>query len=184
MTWVRLALVSLGLALGAFGHAADEGTWIDVDTGARTLTVYAGAGRMLSRFDNIAVGRGGVAVLHYHGDQSTPRGHYHIVKIRPSRRFDTFILLDYPRPEHAEMALKNGRIAPAARDAIASADADRQMPPQDTALGGEIGIHGIGRGNLRFHQLYNWTNGCIALTNDQIHQLIRLVQPGMAVVIH
>lgn len=159
-------------------------SWIEVDTSTRTLTVYGADGSRLAHFDNISVGRGGVSPLHYHGDESTPIGRYHIRQIRPSSRFDTFILLDYPQPQHAELAFQAGRIDGSTRDAIEAAAMLDAMPPQNTALGGEIGIHGVGRGSLRIHSLYNWTNGCVALTNSQLHQLLPKLRNGMLVVIH
>ncbi|MDN0085566.1 L,D-transpeptidase [Crenobacter sp. SG2305] len=173
-----------GLALGAVSCAALAAPWVDVDTDALTLTVYTSDGRELARFNDISIGRDGVAALHYHGDESTPRGNYHIVAIRPSPLFGTFMLLDYPRPEHASLAFDAGRIDAATRDAIFNADKEDLMPPQDTVLGGEIGIHGIGHDSLFIHTLYNWTNGCVALTNRQINRLARLVRPGVAVIIH
>jgi len=50
-------------------------------------------------------------------------------------------------------------------------------------LGGGIGIHGIGRGDLDIHRQYNWTNGCVALDNDQITDLARWIGVGTRVVI-
>lgn len=56
-----------------------------------------------------------------------------------------------------------------------------KTPPQNTQLGGHIGIHGIGQGNPAIHNNYNWTNGCIALTNKQIDQLSQWVKTGTVV---
>ena len=56
-----------------------------------------------------------------------------------------------------------------------------KTPPQDTPLGGQIGIHGIGNGDQDIHHNYNWTNGCIALTNEQIDQLGKWIKPGVLV---
>ena len=56
-------------------------------------------------------------------------------------------------------------------------------PPQDTVLGGHIGIHGIGEGNPEIHRRFDWTQGCIALTNEEIEQLANLVGIGAKVVI-
>ncbi|MDZ7736419.1 MAG: L,D-transpeptidase [Gammaproteobacteria bacterium] len=61
------------------------------------------------------------------------------------------------------------------------------MPPQNTALGGYIGIHGIGEVNdekiMTFTQGQNWTAGCIALTNEQISELRQFVSIGTRIVI-
>ena len=160
-----------------------DGNWSLVNTSARTLTVYAADGRRLARYDNIALGRGGVAAVYYHGDHTTPRGSYRIMRIRPSRSFDTFYQLDYPTPEHALQAMRNGRLTAASGDAIIAAAQAGQLPPQITVLGGGIGIHGVGGGSLTIHKAFNWTNGCVALANEQLHQFSRFAVVGMRVVI-
>jgi L,D-peptidoglycan transpeptidase YkuD (ErfK/YbiS/YcfS/YnhG family) len=50
-------------------------------------------------------------------------------------------------------------------------------------LGGSIGIHGVGAGNRRIHEDFNWTEGCVALTNEQIDDLDRYIHIGTRVVI-
>lgn len=172
----------LGLATGA-GQAASR-RWIDIDTDGQTLTVYDDSGRAIRQFDDISIGSGGVADVHLAGDHTTPRGHFHVVNVRPSSRFDTFILLDYPQPAQADRALHDGSIDAATRAAIDDAVFAGQLPPQDTRLGGEIGIHGLGRDSTGIHRRFNWTSGCIALTNRQIRQLAGLVSAGTDVVIH
>lgn len=48
-------------------------------------------------------------------------------------------------------------------------------------IGGQIGIHGLGAGDKEIHKVFNWTHGCIALTNEQIDQLTRWVGKGTVV---
>ena len=68
---------------------------------------------------------------------------------------------------------------------ILKAEFRHSVPPQNTVLGGQIGIHGLGdKTNLSVHQNFNWTRGCIALTNEQIHSLDRLIKIGTKVYIH
>jgi murein L,D-transpeptidase YafK len=160
-----------------------EPPWTEVDTAARTLTVYAADGRRLARYGNISVGSGGVAAVHYRGDHTTPLGNFRIVQIRPSRSFDTFYLLDYPTAEDAAEALGGGRLTAEGHEAIAAAAREGRLPPQDTALGGAIGIHGIGRGSPKIHRMYNWTDGCVALTNEQLRDFARHAVVGMRVII-
>jgi hypothetical protein len=57
------------------------------------------------------------------------------------------------------------------------------VPPQNTPLGGFIGIHGIGIGDPKIHALFNWTEGCIALTNEQVDELAQWVHVGTPVTI-
>ena len=82
--------------------------------------------------------------------------------------------------------LKNKIIDRAQFDAIIDALKKGQLPPQNTALGGAIGIHGVGAENakkLKIHANMNWTEGCIALTNSEVTELSRLVSIGTEVVI-
>ena len=44
-----------------------------------------------------------------------------------------------------------------------------------------IGIHGIGDGDRGVHRDFNWTNGCVALTNEEIDELLRWVKIGTPV---
>ena len=178
-------LLALTLALAApasTGHAASPTPerWILVDTEAHTLSVLRGS-RLLARFENIAVGRGGLSVDRTRGDGTTPLGTFHIDRIHPSSRFRLFFRIDFPRPEHARRALEGGRIQLEDYRRIVAAFDANESPPQDTALGGHIGIHGLGPGDARVHQALNWTQGCIALTNQQISRLSRWIRVGMRV---
>jgi L,D-transpeptidase catalytic domain len=60
------------------------------------------------------------------------------------------------------------------------------MPPQDTRLGGSIGIHGIGEETVekvQIHESLDWTRGCIALRNADLHALRPYLDIGTRVVI-
>ena len=83
----------------------------------------------------------------------------------------------------AGRAYLRGTINAAQYDAIVAAFRAHRIPPQDTPLGGQLGIHGVGAGDLRIQQDINWTNGCIALGNRQLRRLARWLQLGTKVVI-
>ena len=68
-------------------------------------------------------------------------------------------------------------------DAIVTAEFRGQIPPQNTDLGGQIGIHGLGSGSLSVHEVFDRTHGCIALRNDQIDRLSQYVEKGMLVTV-
>ncbi len=178
-------LLSLTLGIAAFVSTAQAGSprhepWILIDTQLQTLSVLRGS-RLVARFDNIAIGRGGLSADRTRGDGTTPLGTFHIDRIHPSARFRLFFGIDYPHPEHARRALEDGRIEHHDYQRIVAAfDADAS-PPQDTALGGDLGIHGLGRGDAGVHQALNWTQGCIALTNQQIERLSRWIRLGTRV---
>ena len=65
--------------------------------------------------------------------------------------------------------------------AILIAHKDNEMPPGDTSIGGSIGIHGVGQGNPKVQGVFDWTHGCIALSNQQVDELADWVYLGMPV---
>ena len=151
---------------------------IVVDTRKATLTVLDDDNRPLLVLDDISIGRFGARQGKTQGDGMTPLGSYRVTGIRKSKRFHYFISLDYPSLDDAKQGIKSGTITPQQAARIRSAHAKGDQPPQDTALGGYIGLHGIGIGDPKIHQLYNWTNGCIAVTDAQINRLLPLIERG------
>ncbi len=157
--------------------------WILVDTQALTLTVFSPEDHVLARFHNISIGSGGAAEIHRRGDETTPLGEFRIAWIDRRSRYGTFYGLDYPSERIARRAYSEGTLSRSELDAIIKAVREHRIPPQNTPLGGRLGIHGIGRGDPRIHEAFNWTNGCVALTNQQIQQLSRWVRTGTHVLI-
>ena len=134
----------------------------------------------------IAHGRGGKGTKHKLGDQKTPVGVYRITNFKDDSRFHFFMQLNYPNLLDAWSGYKNKIITAKEFDEIATALSNQQKPPQDTILGGYIGIHGLGVENpekLALHKNSNWTEGCIALTNEEIIELKQYVSIGTRVVI-
>lgn len=170
------------LLLLVTGPASAGEVWVDVDTDKRTLSVLDGSEIVLA-FENIAVGRNGVSAEKSAHDRTTPLGTYHIRHINNASRFQLFFGLDYPTPEQAANAYRSHRINAAELEKIYRAHERGEEPPFDTPLGGAIGIHGIGNGDPRIHEDFNWTDGCVALTNEQVDELAKWVQPGTVVVI-
>jgi murein L,D-transpeptidase YafK len=144
------------------------------------MTVYRD-GKELAVFDNIAFGAAGVKEKQRVGDDVTPRGTYTVGWIRKESKFVHFIGLNYPSLADAERGYRNGVIGRATFERIKQAIERGKTPPQDTPLGGQIGIHGVGRGSLEIHRLANWTAGCIAIEDHQIRRLARIVSVGMRV---
>jgi murein L,D-transpeptidase YafK len=159
-----------------------EEVWVLVDTRAQTLDLMSGEDRLL-HFEAIAIGRGGASRDRKRGDESTPLGRFKVAWFNPNSRFHLFIGLDYPHREHVLRAHRQGLIDEAEYRRLQAAIRSARVPPQDTALGGQIGIHGIGAGDEELHRIANWTEGCVALTNEQIEQLRRHVRIGTTVVI-
>ncbi len=155
--------------------------WLLVDTKADTLSIMQG-GQPVKVFRPIAVGSSGAGVKSGRGDNRTPTGVFRVGWINDQSRFKTFIGLDYPNLDYAERALRERRIDKTAYERIRSAWSSGYTPPQDTPLGGQIGIHGVGAGDPRVHSAgINWTSGCVALDNRQIETLRPWVKKGMRV---
>lgn len=160
----------------------DKDVWIFIDTGKSTLTVLQDSS-IRRVYRNISIGRGGVGFEKRTHDGKTPLGDFHISRISSDSPFHRFFALDYPTLEHAKRAVGSGAIGQKQYLRIRQALQSKKRPPQDTPLGGYIGIHGVGNGDRRIHQDFNWTNGCIALTNEQIDELALWVHIGTPVVI-
>jgi len=117
------------------------------------------------------------------GTAARPGGVFHVRWINRHSKFHLFFGLDYPSRAQAEHAYHAARIDFDTYYRISRALLHGRTPPQDTALGGYIGIHGLGRQDPAIHRRLNWTEGCIALTNEQIDRLARWVSIGTRVVI-
>ena len=97
------------------------------------------------------------------GDRRTPEGWYR-TSDRPSSKYYHAIFLHYPNVEDADRGLAAGLIDGATRDAIAEASRLGKAPPQTTALGSYLLLHGGGGSP-------DWTLGCVAFENADIDAL-------------
>jgi murein L,D-transpeptidase YafK len=181
LAWGR-AVALCGALLLATGQATAAETWLLIDTGERVLQVMDGE-QAVRRFDNIAIGRGGAASRRARGDTQTPLGTFRISSIRKETRYHRFFGISFPALDDARRAQAAGQISEADLAAIRRAHELGQEPPSSTPLGGNIGIHGLGEGDPRIHADFNWTDGCIALSNEQIDELAQWVRLRMTVVI-
>jgi murein L,D-transpeptidase YafK len=183
----RLALLLVLLcAQGAFSAlvsaaaAESEEIWLLVDTSSLTLKVMQGESP-LREYDNIAIGSNGPTLAKLVLDETTPLGEFRINRFNPRSKFHLFMAFDYPTMEHARRALHDGRLSPEDYVKVNNAWLSNEPPPQDTPLGGYLGIHGLGDGDEEVHGRFNWTNGCIAVTNEQIEELAHWVVLGTRV---
>ena len=174
---ICIVLLSSLFSVSAF---ASNDVWLLVDTKARKIEVKKGE-QTLDIIDKIAIGRGGAGFKNHRGDDVTPYGSYRIGWVGEKSAFRRFFGLTYPSVEDAEKALKEGVINYPTYDRIVAAHMNNQIPPQNTPLGGQIGIHGLGRADERVHKAFDWTHGCIALTNGQIDHLSQWIDTGTVV---
>lgn len=127
----------------------------------------AWSGTRLVKIYRVAVGRGGAGPKLMEGDNRTPEGLYRVVRRFPSRKYHRFLLLSYPNDRDRRaflQARRAGRIPAGAR------------------IGGQIGIHGEKRGfRLLPHKWVDWTQGCVAVDDDEIEELYTAVAPDARV---
>lgn len=179
-----LLTLLLALLLPSQALSANEGeVWLQVDTQALEVRLMRGRS-VLRVYEDIAIGRFGTTSDKRHLDGKTQLGEFRINRIKNDSSFHRFFGIDYPRLDHAERALEQGNLSAADFQAIRQAIRARRAPPQNTTLGGHLGIHGIGAGDPKVHSEYNWTQGCIALTNAQIDELTPWLKLGTRVVIY
>ena len=106
------------------------------------------------------------------GDLKTPEGWYR-TSDKPNSSFYGAIAVHYPGVEDALAGEREGAITARQRAAIVDAHARGLKPPQATALGGEILVHGGGAGP-------DWTLGCVAMDNPELDRLRAMLPAGMA----
>jgi hypothetical protein len=137
------------------------------------------------------------------GDKKTPEGAYVLCGLRSSK-YHRALWISYPNLEDADGALREGRINRRERDAIAAALERGECPPSNTALGGQILIHGqqptLTASQLAKHrrrpgrvpaglepgdaqptamrEYLDWTNGCVSLFNPDVRELHALLPVG------
>lgn len=156
--------------------------WILVDTHSEKLLIKR-KDHTVKVFEDIAIGRGGAERLRVRDDGKTPIGDFKIAWIAEESQYHMFFGLNYPNLERVQKAYDRGEIDRRTYYYIKDSITLGEVPPQNTKLGGYLGIHGLGNKDLKVHKEYNWTLGCIALTNKEIEELALWLKIGTRVVI-
>lgn len=191
----ELADDTLTTPLSAQGHFLDDiiterapedllpnEVWVRIDLAGREMSVYRGSVE-IEEFDYLAFGSSGFQDMRLEGSRQTPIGEFRVDRINPKSRFRRFYGIDYPNKAVADKALEAGLISPREHDHIHRYIDRHGMAPADTSLGGYIGIHGVGRGDPLVHQTFDWTEGCVAVSNSEIMALSHHLKIGTRVVI-
>ena len=137
-------------------HAESDADQIVVRKAKRELLLLR-EGKPLRRY-KIALGRTPVGPKRRQGDGKTPEGGYTIVGRNNRSSYYRSLRISYPSAEDILRARRAG-VSP----------------------GGDIMIHGLpnGLGKLgAAHRERDWTEGCIAVTNEEIEEIWRLVPDG------
>lgn len=108
------------------------------------------------------------------GDGCTPEGEFYICLKNPNSRYHKSLMLSYPNSEDAERGARERVIDKRLYNEIINSIKKRRTPPQGTALGGDIFIHGGGNST-------DWTLGCVALENRDVDELFLVIRTGIPV---
>ena len=109
----------------------------------------------------VALGQGGLPPKQREGDALTPEGNYLIDAKYEHSKYHKALHVSYPNSADRRRAAVQG------------------VPP-----GGAIMIHGLpnGKGWVGArHRLFDWTLGCIAVTDEEIDEVFTLVPVGTPV---
>jgi murein L,D-transpeptidase YafK len=173
--------IALAVAAAFFAACAPKNTMLNlneprivVKKGERRLELFDGESPVKTY--PIVLGFAPAGDKEKSGDGKTPEGEFYIFVKNDKSKYHLSLGVSYPSSEDANRGLETGLISPEERDAILESIAEKRMPPQNTALGGEIYIHGGGTAK-------DWTWGCIALENADMTELYNAVRLGTRVTI-
>lgn len=149
------AMVVLALGLAAcsgktkFQHYdGPDITSIQVHKGDRKMYMINN-GRVVKTYD-VALGFTPKGHKQFEGDGKTPEGTYYIDRRNPNSRFHLSLGISYPNTADRQHAEGIGK-----------------------KPGGDIFIHG---GPLRVTNRKDWTEGCIAVTDEEIEEIYAMVK--------
>ncbi|OGW39947.1 MAG: hypothetical protein A2X58_04410 [Nitrospirae bacterium GWC2_56_14] len=132
---------------------------IIVEKSIRRLHLMS-AGKAVRTY-HIALGRNPVGHKLREGDKRTPEGIYVVDGRNANSAYHRSLHISYPSTTDIQQARRSG-VSP----------------------GGNIMIHGIRNGFGwigPFHRLFDWTQGCIAVTNEEIEEIWTFVSNGTTI---
>lgn len=152
---------------------------LEVWKGRRQMEIRQGD-VVLRRF-RVALGGDPKLGKRIRGDGRTPVGQYFISEKNPRSSFRRFLNLSYPNIEDAERGYSDRLIDVDQWANIYLENLQFKTPNWRTLLGGRVGIHGYGN---RPYSPEDWTEGCIAVSNEDIDFIYERVEIGTPVLIH
>jgi len=174
-----MMLVLLGRPAPASGSDRLAQPLIEIWKGKRKMVLYDGK-HVVRRF-KISLGLGSEGgAKRFRGDNRTPEGRYYVSDKNPGSRFHRFLGLSYPNVEDAERGYASNLIDPEEWADIFIANLKHEPPTYRTSLGGRVGIHGHGG---RPEIGVDWTEGCVAVSDEEIEYLFEVIDIGTPVVI-
>jgi murein L,D-transpeptidase YafK len=155
---VMFALVATSLPAAAAAESEPPlAAAVVVEKQARRLTVLDERGRPMRTISGIQLGDAPQGHKRFQGDERTPEGRYTIDWSNPNSAYYLSLHISYPNAADQAYAASQGRSA-----------------------GGMIMIHGQPNG-MAGRAPGDWTDGCIALANEEIEYLWQLVPDGTVI---
>lgn len=117
-------------------------------------------------------------------DLATPLGEYKICKKDTSENYFMFFKLNYPNEKDITEAYKNKLIDKNTFIKLTENLSKDSCNYINSEITEDIGIHGVGRFNIIFKNLpfaFNWTNGSIAISNEGMEELSKIIKIGTKV---
>ncbi len=179
---LRQVPLSEAMAQKGFRNLSDVNLVVDRKT--YTLNVYEDT--VFIKAYRVSLGRNLSDKKKLSEDGATPIGTYKICSISNHQTYYKFLKINYPNLEDASEALRKSLITQKQFNQIKFEYYYEECVSSNTVLGGNIGIHGIGRLNSIFKNLpfvYNWTDGSIALSNESLDEILSVIKIGTQVVI-
>jgi murein L,D-transpeptidase YafK len=150
----RLLAVFAVMTIFSSAAHAQMADFILVEKAKRLMTLYAG-GKPVKTY-TIALGGAPVGHKTTQGDNRTPEGKYRIDFKNNKSQFYLSLRISYPNAADKAQARKRG-----------------------VSAGGDIFIHGQPRLSTRKSKIpYDWTLGCIAVSNAEIEEIWQKVAIG------
>ncbi|MBW1719123.1 MAG: L,D-transpeptidase [Deltaproteobacteria bacterium] len=175
-------LAGLALLLGwAYANGVSS-ECVVIDKGIHRMFLYRD-GKVIESLA-VSLGIDSVSPKRHRGDKSTPEGCYYVTCKRSKSRFYKFLGLSYPNKVDAWLGLRKRLISLNEYSSIANAISAGSSPPACTSLGSGIGIHGGGvYRNSGKSMVGDWTEGCIAVNNQEMDVIYSFCDIGDMVII-
>jgi murein L,D-transpeptidase YafK len=165
VSFVSAFFVSAGITfLRAPGTSLHDSLMADsivVEKSAHRMSLFKDG--QLVRTYRVALGRGGLEPKSRQGDARTPEGSYFIDRHNSHSCCHLALHISYPSAADVAAARARG-----------------------VKAGSDIEIHGLKRGLSwlgRYHQIADWTHGCIAVADNEMDEIWRAVPDGTPIVI-
>lgn len=181
---LKMREVPLKEAMLSKGFRKLENVNLIVDRKTYTLNVYEDT--VLIKSYRASFGRNLSDKKKKFDDGATPVGNYKICNVQDDKNYYKFVKINYPNLDDASEALRKSFITQKEFNQIKFEYYYEECVSYNPVLGGNIGIHGIGRLNPIFKNLpfvYNWTDGSIAISNEDLDELLKVIKPGTPIVI-